>query len=143
MLPAWRQTVDPNRNLTPDSMKPASMRPASMELELFWWIPRLGSGERGATSYRHVLELVMQDEEVARLTTLSPSRTDPLSQAQRAQMLPAYRETPFFAMGQRLGVHHQTVQPCIERALAYGPLMALDGHPRPRKEPTIMPEAKA
>jgi transposase len=59
-------------------------------------------------------------------------------------MLLAYRESPsFFAVGQRVGVHHQTVQRCIERALAYGPLMALDDRPRPGKEPTITPEAKA
>src|ERR1017187_8339747 len=59
-------------------------------------------------------------------------------------MLLAYREKPsFFAVGQRVGVHHQTVQRCIERALAYGPLMALDDRPRPGKEPTITPEAKA
>src|SRR6202789_3450919 len=59
-------------------------------------------------------------------------------------MLLAYRCKPsFFAVGQRLGVHHQTVQRCIERALAYGPLMALDDRPRPGKEPTITPEAKA
>jgi len=59
-------------------------------------------------------------------------------------MLLAYREKlSFFAVGQRLGVHHQTVQRCIERALAYGPLMALDDRPRPGKEPTITPEAKA
>jgi transposase len=59
-------------------------------------------------------------------------------------MLLAYRETPsFFAVGQRVGVHHQTVQRCIERALAYGPLVALDDRPRPGKEPTITPEAKA
>jgi transposase len=59
-------------------------------------------------------------------------------------MLLAYRENPsFFAVGKRLGVHHQTVQRCIERALAYGPLMALDDRPRPGKEPTITPEAKA
>src|ERR1700745_95716 len=59
-------------------------------------------------------------------------------------MLLAYRENPsFFAVGQRLGVHHQTVQRCIERALAYGALSALDDRPRPGKEPTITPEAKA
>ena len=31
----------------------------------------------------------------------------------------------------------------FERALAYGPLAALDDRPRPGKEPTITPEAKA
>jgi hypothetical protein len=47
------------------------------------------------------------------------------------------------AVGQRLGVHHQTVERCVERAVAYGPLAALDDRPRPGKEPTITLEAKA
>ncbi|WP_210262224.1 helix-turn-helix domain-containing protein [Bradyrhizobium aeschynomenes] len=61
----------------------------------------------------------------------------------RAKMLLAYRETPsFFAVGRAVGVHHQTVERCVERALAYGPLSALDDRPRPGKEPTITPEAR-
>src|SRR5271168_5287687 len=32
---------------------------------------------------------------------------------------------------------------CVERAMAYGALAALDDRPRPGKEPTITPEAKA
>src|SRR5258708_38798554 len=94
-------------------------------------------------TWRQALEVVMTDEEVARLMALSRSRTEPASRVERAQMLLAYRENPsFFAVGQRLGVHHHTVQRCIERALAYGPLMALDDRPRPGKEPLITPEAK-
>ena len=59
-------------------------------------------------------------------------------------MLLAYRENPsFFAVGQALGVHHQTVQRCVERAVVYGPLAALDDRPRSGKEPTITAEAKA
>jgi hypothetical protein len=39
--------------------------------------------------------------------------------AGRARMLLAYREDPsFFAVAHALGVHHQTVQRCVERALA-------------------------
>ena len=95
-------------------------------------------------TWRQAIEVVMTDEDVGRLTALSRSRTEPASRVQRAQMLLAYRESPsFFAVGQRVGVHHQTVQRCIERALAYGPLTALDDRPRPGKEPTITPEAKA
>src|ERR1700726_3805307 len=95
-------------------------------------------------TWRQAFEVVTTDEDVARLTALSRSRTEPASRVQRAQMLLTYRENPsFFAVGQRVGVHHQTVQRCIERALAYGPLMALDDRPRPGKEPTITPEAKA
>src|SRR6202171_1259760 len=94
--------------------------------------------------WRQAVEVAMTDEEVARLMAISRSRPEPASRVGRAQMLLAYREKPsFFAVGQRLGVHHQTVQRCIERALAYGPLMALDDRPRPGKEPTITPEAKA
>src|ERR1700736_6018159 len=95
-------------------------------------------------TWRQALEVVMTDEDVARLTALSRSRTEPASRVQRAQMLRAYRENPSFcAVGQRVGVHHQTVQRCVERALGYGPLAAIEDRPRPGKEPTITPEAKA
>ena len=81
--------------------------------------------------WRQAIELAMTDEEIASLTTISRSRTEPASRVERAQMLLAYRENPsFFAVGQSLGVHHQTVQRCVERALAYGPLAALDDRPR-------------
>ncbi len=94
--------------------------------------------------WRQAVELAMNDEDVARLTLISRSRTEPASRVERAQMLLAYCGTPsFYAVGRRLGVHHQTVQRCIERALAYGPLAALDDRPRPGKEPTITAEAKA
>ena len=59
-------------------------------------------------------------------------------------MLLAYREDPsFFAVGRAVGAHHQTVQRCVERALAYGPMAALDDRPRPGREATITAEAKA
>ena len=94
--------------------------------------------------WRQVVELAMTEEEVARLAAVSRSRTEPASRVERAQMLLAYRENPsFFAAARRVGGHHQTVQRCVERALAYGPLVALDDRPRPGKEPTITPEAKA
>ncbi len=41
-----------------------------------------------------------------------------------------------------MGVHHQTAQRCVKRALAYGAMAALDDLPRPGKEPTITAEAK-
>ena len=82
--------------------------------------------------WRQAVEVAMTDEEIGSLTVLSRSRTEPASRVERAQMLLAYRENPsFFAVGQRLGVHHQTVQRCVERAVAYGPLAALDDRPRP------------
>lgn len=94
--------------------------------------------------WRRVVELTMTDEEIDRLTVLSRSRTEAASRVSRAQMLLAYRENPSFcAVGQRIGAHHQTVQRCVERALAYGPLAAIEDRPRPGKEPIITPEAKA
>ncbi|HEX3441979.1 MAG TPA: IS630 family transposase [Pseudolabrys sp.] len=94
--------------------------------------------------WRQVIDLAMSDEDIERLTAISRSRTERASRVERARMLLSYRENPsFFAVGQRLGAHHQTVQRCVERALAYGPLAALDDRPRPGKEPTITPEAKA
>src|SRR3979411_1902286 len=86
----------------------------------------------------------MQDGEIERFPALSRSRTEPASRVSRAQMLLAYRTKPSFcAVGQRVGVHHQTVQRCVERALGYGPLAAIEDRPRPGKEPVITPEAKA
>jgi transposase len=94
--------------------------------------------------WRQAIELAMKDEDIERLTVIARSRTEAASRVKRAQMLLTYHEDPsFFAVGQRLGVHHQTVQRCVERAVAYGPLVALDDRPRPGKEPTITPEAKA
>src|SRR5712672_755181 len=86
--------------------------------------------------WRRVVELTMTDEEIERLTVLSRSRTEPASRVSRAQMLLAYRKnSSFCAVGQRVGVHHQTV--LVERALAYGPLAAIEDRPRPGKEPVI------
>jgi hypothetical protein len=60
--------------------------------------------------WRRVIELTMTDEEIERLTVLSRSRPEAASRVSRAQMLLAYRENPSFcAVGQRIGVHHQTV----------------------------------
>jgi transposase len=94
--------------------------------------------------WRQAIELAMKDEDIERLMVIARSRTEAASRVKRAQMLLTYRANPsFFAVGQRLGVHHQTVQRCVERAVAYGALSALDDRPRPGKEPTITPEAKA
>jgi len=94
--------------------------------------------------WRQAVELAMSDEETWKLGVIARSGSETARRVKRAQMLLGYRETPsFFAVGQSLGVHHQTVQRCIERALADGPLAALDDRPRPGKEPTITAEAKA
>jgi transposase len=95
------------------------------------------------TARRRAIELSIEEEDLARLFSIARSRTEPASRVERARMLLAYREDPsFFAVGRALGVHHQTVQRCVERALAYGAIAALDDRPRPGKEPTITAEAR-
>src|SRR5260370_41589515 len=96
------------------------------------------------TAWRQAIELWIGDKDLARLVSITRSRTEPANRVERARILLAYREDPsFFAVGHALGVHHQTVQRCIERALAYGPMAALDDRPRSGKEPTITAQAKA
>ena len=95
-------------------------------------------------AWRRAIELSLADEDSANLRSIAQSRTEPASRVERARILLAYREDPsFFAVGRRLGLHHQTVQRCVERAVAEGPIAALDDRPRPGREPTITLEAKA
>ncbi len=93
---------------------------------------------------RKAIELAMSEEDLARLVSVTRSRTEPASRVERARMLLVYRDEPsFFQVGRAVGAHHQTVQRCVERALVYGAMAALDDRPRPGKEPTITAEAKA
>jgi transposase len=95
-------------------------------------------------AWRRGFALVIEDEDLAKLRTIARSRTEPASRVERAQMLLAYRDDlSYFAVARALGLHHQTVQRCVERAVAYGPMAALEDLPRPGKEPTITAEAKA
>ena len=93
--------------------------------------------------WRQAFELALSEEDVRKLNALARSRTELASWVERARMLLAYREIPsFYAVGRAVGVHHQTVQRCVERATAYGAIAALDDLPRPGREPTITAEAK-
>src|ERR1700674_967306 len=95
-------------------------------------------------AWRQAMELAIGEKDLAALGVIARSRSEPARRVERARMLLAYRDDPsFFATGQAIGVHHQTVQRCVERALAYGAMAALDDLPRPGREPTITAEAKA
>jgi transposase len=95
-------------------------------------------------AWRRAIELSLGDADLEKLRSISQSRTEPASRVERARILLGYWKDPsFFAVGQALGLHHQTVQRCVERAVVEGPLAALDDRPRPGKEPTITLEAKA
>ena len=93
---------------------------------------------------RKAIELAIGKADLAALRAIARSRTEPAGRVERARILLAYREdASFFAVGRAMGAHHQTVQRCVERALAYGPMSALDDRPRPGREATITAEAKA
>src|SRR5271163_3012738 len=95
-------------------------------------------------AWRRAIELSLGDTDTAKLRSIAQSRTEPASRVERARILLGYWEnSSFFALGQALGLHHQTVQRCVERAMAEGPMAALDDRPRPGREPTITLEAKA
>src|SRR5215212_1710443 len=92
---------------------------------------------------RRVIELKIKKADLARLKAIAGSRTEPAGRVERARVLLAYRKDPsFYAVGQALGLHAQTVQRCLERAKAEGALSALDQRVRPGKEPIITVEAK-
>ena len=68
------------------------------------------------TAWRQAIELAIGEKDLAELGAIARSRTEPASRVERARMLLAYREDPsFFAVAQAMGVHHQTVQRCVER----------------------------
>ena len=85
--------------------------------------------------WRQAVALAMTGEEIEALTALSRSRTEPAgrrvagSDAARLSG-EAYRS---LRVGRRPGADHQTVQRCVERAMADGALAALDDRPRPGK----------
>jgi transposase len=95
-------------------------------------------------AWRRAIELSLGDADVERLVSVAQSRSEAASRVERARILLAYRQDPsFFAVARAFGLHHQTVQRCVERAVVEGPMAALDDRPRPGREPTITLEAKA
>ncbi len=93
---------------------------------------------------RCVVEFEMGEADRTALLAISRSRKEKACRVERARMLLAYRETPsFYGVGCKLGVTHQTVTRCVERARDHGVMAALSERSRPGKAPTITREAKA
>ena len=93
---------------------------------------------------RRVVEFEISEADRTALLAISRSRSEKACRVERARLLLAYRETPsFYAVGRTVGVTHQTVSRCVERARAGGVMAALDDLPRPGKEPRITVEARA
>ena len=90
-------------------------------------------------AWRRAIELSLGETDLEKLRLIARSRTEAASRVERARILLGYWEnSSFFAVGQALGLHHQTVQRCVERAVA-----ELDDRPRPGREHSITLEAKA
>ena len=95
------------------------------------------------TAWRQAIELAIGEKDLAALGAIARSRTEPASRVERARMLLAYREDPsFFAVAQDMGVHHQTVQRCVERALAYGQWRRSRIAPGPARSPRSRPRPR-
>jgi transposase len=93
---------------------------------------------------RRVVELAIEDEDLARLKAIARSRTEPARRVERARMLLAYRGTPScYAVGRAMGVTHQTIERCLRRALSLGIMQALDDSPRPGRERVITEAARS
>ena len=93
---------------------------------------------------RRVIEIPIGVTERIELEAIARSRTEWACRAQRARILLAYHADPStYAVGASIGVSHQTVQRCLDRAVRFGVMAALDDSPRPGKEPTITDDAKA
>ena len=94
--------------------------------------------------WRRAVALAMTGEEIEALTALSRSRTEPAGRVSRAAMLldigRNHRSLPW---DEDLACIIRRCSARSRRAMAYGALAALDDRPRPGKEPTITPEAKA
>ena len=93
---------------------------------------------------RRLIEIAIEDEDLARLEAIARSRTEPACRVERARILLAYRADPSaYAVGGAVGVTHQTVLRCLDRAVRFGAIAALDDSPRPGRAPEITDDARA
>src|ERR1700757_4477973 len=93
---------------------------------------------------RRVTEISISATELIELEAIARSRTDWACRVQRAQILLAYHADPSsYAVGEAIGVTHQTVQRCLDRAVRLGAMAALGDSPRPGKAPAITDDAQA
>jgi transposase len=93
---------------------------------------------------RRVIEISIQATELIELEAIAQSRTEWACRVQRARILLAYHADPStYAVGDAIGVTHQAVQRCLDRAVRFGVMAALDDGPRPGKAPDITADAKA
>ena len=131
------------------SMYPVSRRSIPRKLSYGWDSSAVSSsyialeglyneGFSDMAAWRRAIELSLGETDLEKLRLIARSRTEPASRVERASILLGYWEnSSFFAVGQALGLHHQTVQRCVERAVAEDPMAALDDRPRPGREESL------
>jgi hypothetical protein len=88
-----------------------------------------------------MIELAMDEEEVAALEANCRSRSGPASRVERARILLAYWKNPSLSCGAR-AMGYTTRRPSAALSGRYGPMAALDDRPRAGTEPTIIAVAK-
>ena len=94
------------------------------------------------TSRRAPLDL--SPEVTAKLETIRGARTAPAQRVERARILLAYASgNTVSAIARALRTNRPKVERCLDKALQFGPLAALDDLQRSGRPPTITPEARA
>jgi transposase len=93
---------------------------------------------------RRIITLSIDPDQRRALVDISRSRTEATSRVERARMIIAYLDTPSaYVVARQIGVSHQTVTRCLERAAQLGVLAALDDRPRAGRDAVITREARA
>ena len=87
---------------------------------------------------RRVIDISIEADDLMQLDRIARSRTEPASWVERARILLAYRaDLSAHAVGEMVGVTHQTVLRCLRRTVRFGVMAALDDSPRPGKAPEM------
>lgn len=89
-------------------------------------------------------KLKLSEKELFILKEISCSRTEGISKVQRSQILLAYYEgKTVSSIARHQHTNRPKVERCINKALEYGVITALNDLPRKGRTPSITPEAKA
>jgi len=89
-------------------------------------------------------ELKLSDELRKELSRIARSRTESVRRVERAKMLIAYEAgKSVSAIAREMKTNRPRVERCVDKALQFGPMEALEDLQRRGRPPTITPEAKA
>lgn len=93
---------------------------------------------------RRKANLILSEEDRSRLETISKSRTEKKQYVERSQILLMYAKgEAVLSIARETGLHRNTVNNCISKALEFGPMAALNDLPRKGRKPSISQAARA